>query len=782
MAEVGRLLIVVALLVCAGGALVAVNAARTGREDHLLLARRSIFALFGVLTIAFVILEVAFLTTDLDYAVVASHSSTTTPFLYRFASAWSSQEGSLLLWVWLLSLWSSLVMIAVRGRLRDLQPYAIAVLLGMAAFFCGLLIFAASPFDQLVKAPMEGDGLNPLLRHPSMMIHPPMLYSGYTLFAIPFAFAVSALLKRHVGPEWIAATRRFALAAWLLLGIGIMLGARWSYAELGWGGYWAWDPVENASLLPWLTGTAFIHSIMLQERRGMLKIWNASLILATGTLAVLGTFLVRSGILDSIHAFGASTLGVPFVVLIALMVVGSIYLVVSRRDTLRSEHHLDSLLSRESVFIGNNLVLVGLAFVVFWGTFFPLISEALTGEKRAVGPPWFDKYTVPLALILVLLSGVGPVIAWRRATLANVRRNFTVPLIVAALGFVLSLALGAGSSIAALLMFTFAAFVFGAVGQEFWRGVKARRVMSPGSSVPRAFVELITRNRRRYGGYTVHAGIAVLFIGVAASSAFQQNNTQELMPGQTKQFGDYTVRYVKPSSNAFFKHGTAELERIELGAKVSIWKSGKLVANMDTSRGYYPSQDPKAGPVGRFFGGESVTEVGLKAGPAKDYWVAVAPDGAFLGQVVDSLDKQLVNAPPAQSGRALGTLAQLMSRRPATFRFIASPLIGWIWIGGIIVIMGGLIAMWPARRRSDEIAVVGVRADLEEAKASRYREIREAELDYRTGKLTEDDYTVVDAELRADAVSLLKQIDALDKPAAKKKKPAAKRKPPPSGR
>ena len=331
--------------------------------------------------------------------------------------------------MWLLSLWSSLVLFLVRRRLRDVAPYATAVLLGFGAFFTALLVFAVSPFHTVAQAPPEGTGLNPLLRHPSMMIHPPMLYSGYTLWAVPFAFAIGALVVRRVDADWIRATRRFALAAWFFLGVGILLGARWSYAELGWGGYWAWDPVENASLLPWLTGTAFLHSVMVQEKRGMLKVWNVSLILATGTLAVLGTFLVRSGILDSIHAFGASTLGVPFVSLIGLMIAGSVYLVVTRRDALRSEHRLDSLLSREAVFLGNNLVLVGLAFVVFWGTFFPLISEAVTGTKAAVGPPWFNRYTVPLALVLVLLSGIGPVIAWRRATLANARRNFLWPTV-----------------------------------------------------------------------------------------------------------------------------------------------------------------------------------------------------------------------------------------------------------------------------------------------------------------------------------------------------------------
>ena len=431
MAPVGQACLILALATCAYGIGASLYGARAGRRDWVASGRRSVYGLALLTSAAFAVLEVAFLRSDFHFDVVATHSSTTTPTFYRAAAAWSSQEGSLLLWVWLLSLWSSLVLFLVRRRLRDVAPYATAVLLGFGAFFTALLVFAVSPFGTVANAPPEGSGLNPLLRHPSMMIHPPMLYSGYTLWAVPFAFAIGALVVRRVDADWIRATRRFALAAWFFLGIGILLGARWSYAELGWGGYWAWDPVENASLLPWLTGTAFLHSVMVQEKRGMLKVWNVSLILATGTLAVLGTFLVRSGILDSIHAFGASTLGVPFVSLIGVMIAGSVYLVVSRRAALRSEHRLDSLLSREAAFLGNNLVLVGLAFVVFWGTFFPLISEAVTGTKAAVGPPWFNRYTVPLALVLVLLSGIGPVIAWRRATLANARRNFLWPTAVA---------------------------------------------------------------------------------------------------------------------------------------------------------------------------------------------------------------------------------------------------------------------------------------------------------------------------------------------------------------
>ncbi len=321
--------------------------------------------------VAFAILEIAFLRSNFAFNTVADTSSRTTPTFYKAAAVWSSQEGSLLLWAWLLSLWSSLALFLTRGRLREVASYATAILLGFGGFFISLMIFYADPFATTTPAPVEGAGLDPLLRFPTMMIHPPMLYSGYTLCTVPFAFAAGALIARKVDGEWIAVVRRFALAAWLFLGIGILLGASWSFSELDWGGYWGWDAVENASLLPWLTGTAFLHSLMIQERRGMLKVWNVSLALATGTLAIMGTFLVRSGILDSIHAFGGATLGVPFLVLIAVLLGGSLYLVISRRDGLASTHRLDSLLSREAIFLFNNIVLVGLAFVIFWGTWFP---------------------------------------------------------------------------------------------------------------------------------------------------------------------------------------------------------------------------------------------------------------------------------------------------------------------------------------------------------------------------------------------------------------------------
>src|SRR5215207_7545506 len=572
MASAGFLCLAAALAISLYGIGASLYGARAARREYVDSGRRAVYAVAGILAVAMLILQLAFVRSDFSFALVASHSSTTTPLFYRLTAVWSSQEGSLLLWVLLLSLWSSAILYLTRNKLREVAPYATAVLLGFGAFFCALLVLLESPFSTLAAPPAEGAGLNPLLRHPSMMIHPPMLYSGYTLFAVPFAFAVGALITRRLGSEWIRSTRPFTLAAWLFLGIGIMLGARWSYMELGWGGYWAWDPVENPSLMPWLTGTAFLHSVMIQEKRGMLKVWNVSLVLATGVLAILGTFLVRSGILQSIHAFGASTLGIPFLVLIVAMIGGSIALVSSRSASLRSEHRLDSLLSREAAFLLNNLVLVALCFVVFWGTFFPLISEALTGDEASVGPPWFNRYITPLALILVLLSGIGPLIAWRRATVANLRRNFVFPIGAAALVVVALLALGVTGSAGALLMFAFATFTVGAVGQELWRGVGARRAMSS-DSPPAALLALVRRNRRRYGGYTVHAGIAVLFVGVAASSAFQAQHLVELRPGQTDRVGDYAITYERPTSR-LIAAANGRLERIDLGARLQVRRGG----------------------------------------------------------------------------------------------------------------------------------------------------------------------------------------------------------------
>jgi cytochrome c-type biogenesis protein CcmF len=697
MAGLGHSCLLIALAVCAYGIGASLYGVRSGRVEFSESGRRSVYALAGILTVAMAVLEVAFLRSDFAFNAVADTSSRTTPAAYRAAAVWSSQEGSLLLWAWLLSLWSSLALFLTRKRMRDIAAYATAILLGFGGFFVALMLVYANPFATTNPVPAEGVGLDPLLRFPTMMIHPPMLYSGYTLCTIPLAFGMGALLARRVDADWIKAIRRFAMAAWLFLGVGILLGARWSYSELGWGGYWGWDAVENASLLPWLTGTAFLHSLMLQEKRGMLKVWNISLVLATGTLAIMGTFLVRSGILDSIHAFGGQTLGVPFVVLIAVLIAGSIYLVVTRRDMLRSEHRLDSLLSRESMFLANNLVLVGLVFVILWGTYFPLISEALTGQEASVGPPWFDRYTVPLALVLVLLSGIGPVIAWRRATLANARRNFLAPLAAALSVLVVLLGAGLTQKPFALAMFCCAAFVFGSIGQEFFRGVRARAAMA-GEGPLVALVALVRRNRRRYGGYIVHIGIAVLFIGVAASSSFQHASELGLSPGQSTRVGAYTVRYVRPTATITPKYDAAHTgSTLSLGAMLDVTKHGHHVTTLYPSEGFYASQDASQGSVGSLLGGQPVSHVALDGGITRDVWSAIQPDieAPALQRIVKIGNRTL---PPEDAVVAIVALARAYLQHPpqAQFHVIVSPLVMWIWVGGMIGFGGGLIAIWPA--------------------------------------------------------------------------------------
>jgi cytochrome c-type biogenesis protein CcmF len=714
MTTFGRALLIIGLITAGYAVLAALRAARGGGREWTVSARRAIYALAAVLTAAVVVLESAFLRSDFSFGLVADNSSTTTPTFYKLTAMWSSQSGSLLLWVWVLSLFSSGVLFATRRRLREIVPWATAVLAALAAFFCALLVFKVSPFTRIASPPAEGAGLNPLLRHPSMMFHPPMLYSGYVGFAIPFAFAIGALAARRVDAEWIRATRRFSLIAWTFLSVGILLGARWSYSELGWGGYWGWDPVENASLMPWLVGTAFLHSMIVQEKRDMLKVWNASLIVGTFTLALLGTFLVRSGILDSIHAFGASTVGGWFLTLIAVVVAGSAALIVSRLPHLRSERRVDSLLSREAFFLLNNLVLVGLCFVVFWGTFFPLISEAVTGDRASVGPPWFDRYTVPLAIVLVLLSGIGPLLAWRRVTLAQMRRILAVPAMVALAALAgLAAFTDAAESPASLVLFGFAAFTIASVTGEFWRGVRTRRLVSsegPGT----ALTSIVRRNRRRYGGYIVHIGIAVVLLGVAASSAFSDQVDVRLAPGQTARVGDYQVRYVRPTS-------AVSNEKLAFGAVLDVRRDGKRVAVLRPSRSYFPSLDGRMGPIGRFFGGESTSEVGLKAGLKRDVWTAMQPDLGVLKPGIRAGNRQLADVGPKAQAFAINVLSALYVRKapPATFRLIVNPMVTWIWLGGLISLGGALVALWPSalasRRRMTSLYAARLGRELSRA-------------------------------------------------------------------
>ena len=710
MATAGRLLLILALLSAIYGLCASIYGGRRGAREWVDSGRRAMYAILLMAAVAFVILDVAFITSDFSYNVVASGSSTTTPLLYRMAAVWSTQQGSLLLWVMLMSFWASLSLFFTRTRVREVVPYAQATMFGFSIFFIGLVVLFANPFATVPNPPAEGAGLDPLLRHGTMLMHPPMLYTGYTLLLVPFSFAIGALASNRLGAEWIQVTRRFALAAWLCLGVGIILGARWSYTELGWGGYWAWDPVENAALMPWLLATAFIHSIMIQEKRGMLKVWNVSLVLATGCMAIVGDFLVRSGILSSIHAFVSDpTLNVSFLSMISLMVIGSIALVVRRRASLQTEARLDSLLSREAMFLLQNLVLVALTAVVFWLTFFPLISEAITGNQIAVGPPVFAKFVVPLALVVVALSGIGPIIAWRRVTVARLRRNFAFPVGVGiATLLVLAVVPGVTGHLAAYLLFAAAAFAVATVAQEFFRGTRARAAITK-EPPPAALLALVRRNRRRYGGYIVHLGVAIALIGVAASTSFQHQRDAFLSPGQSVRVDGYTFRYVRPTVSA-------SPQKLSFGAVLAVSHGASHVTTMTTSYGLYPSQDAMS-PVGRFFNGSQESAVGLDSGALRDLWVVIHPDVTPLQGLIsqgDRLVSQLLLAaeklPAPKQQAALNTawtlrdeairaLVQRFVSRPWKSQFLieVSPMAIWLWIGTIIAAIGGLIALIPLR-------------------------------------------------------------------------------------
>jgi cytochrome c-type biogenesis protein CcmF len=780
-ASLGSVALALAFLALALAAVMALLG-RNGEQRWVLASRRTVYAACGLLTFCVVLVEIAFARDHFSLELVQQHSSIETPTFYKLAAMWSSQEGSLLLWAWVLSIAASLALYATRSKLREIVPYATAVMAAVGTFFTGLMLFGGgvNPFATLSPVPADGVGLNPLLQHPSMMIHPPMLYSGYVAFTVPFAFAIGALAARRLDASWIRATRRFALIAWAFLGFGLLLGARWSYTELGWGGYWAWDPVENAALMPWLIGTAFLHSIMVQEKRGMLKVWNASLIVVTFTLALLGTFLVRSGVLQSIHAFGDSTVGPYILGLIAVVLLGSTALIVSRLDDLRSPKQIDSLVSREAVFVVNNLLLVALCATIFWGTFFPLISELFTGTKASLAAPWFDRYTTPLAILLVLFTGIGPLLAWRRVSWASAKGVFLVPLLVAAaVGLILLFFTDVPDSLWALALFVFAAFALVGLGQEFWRGARARQSLQ-GGSLPAGLVGIVSRNRRRYGGYTVHIGVIVLLVGIAASSSFQTKEDIELRPGESATVNGRTVTYERPAV-------AVDAQKLTFGA-VLVVQQGDRSFVLRPSRRYYRPTGMESGSIASFFDGEATSEVGLKAGLGSDFWVSMAPDISGVQRRARAADRgfracvQGAPGAPAEC-RAISRLMQAAAVNPAlqpgalrqierlqgaileriatgylrdggvaTFRVIVDPLVTWMWIGGLIALTGALIALWPARRARRRPTRD---TELEALKEAKYREIRDAELDHAAGKLSDEDFALLDAELRNEAVEIL---------------------------
>ncbi|MBM3786368.1 MAG: heme lyase CcmF/NrfE family subunit [Acidobacteria bacterium] len=508
---------------------------------------RAVIAVFALITLAVVILLNALVTSDFRYAYVAAHSNRDMPVYYKLSSWWGGQEGSLLLWNFVLICYGLVVVLQNRRKHRQIMPWVVASLMGTQIFFLILNVFPASPFEMLAQGRnivevQDGNGLNPLLQYWTMLIHPPILYMGYVGFIVPFAFALGSLITRQPGEAWIHTTRRWAIVTWFFQSTGILLGAGWSYAVLGWGGYWVWDPVENVSFLPWLTSTAFLHSVMMQEKKGMMKVWNIVLVAATFFLCIFGTFMTRSGIVASVHAFATSNIGNYFLVFLTLGIAFTIYMILGRLDYLKSESELESVVSRESSFLFNNLVLLACCFATLWGTLFPVISEAISGERVSVDAPWFNRINIPIGLFLLFLTGVGPLLAWRRASTESIKRNFLLPFLAMLAIMAVLVVLGV-QHVYALTTFGLCAFVSWTIGAEFWKGAGSIARKESIGMLP-AMVALTHRNTRRYGGYIIHMAIVVMFIGFAGA-AFNRDITVEVAEGKSFQLGKYDLKVSK---------------------------------------------------------------------------------------------------------------------------------------------------------------------------------------------------------------------------------------------
>jgi cytochrome c-type biogenesis protein CcmF len=623
---------------------VALLGGRLRRANLLRSAEHATYAVFGLVSIAMLAMFYALLAHDFSLQYVASVSNRSMSVFYLISALWGGQEGSMLLWLWILALYSTIAVRQHRFRHRELMPYVIPTLMLTALLFLTMLVFAEDPFKQLTQVPRDGQGLNPLLQHPLMVIHPPNLYLGFVGYAVPFAFAIGALASGRLDNQWIRSVRRWTLLAWLFNGVGILLGGQWAYVELGWGGYWAWDPVENASLMPWLTATAFLHSVMIQEKKGMLKVWNMSLIILTYALSIFGTFLTRSGVISSVHAFAESSLGTYFLLYLAGALIIAVALLIKRLPQLRSDHRLESVVSRESSFLFNNLFLVGMMFSVLWGTMFPVISEAVRGVKVSVAAPFFNQVNVPLGLALLFLAGVCPLIAWRKASLRNLQRNFLYPLSLSFFATAVLYAIGI-RHVVALISLSICLFVLGTIILEFYRGTRARRA-SMGGSVWQAFASLIQRNRRRYGGYIVHLGVILIFVGITGSAAYQVEQDVVLSPAGQGQVGPYTIYYenlthrIEPTHESFV-------------AQVRVARGDKPVATLYPEKRLYFAQN------------QPTTEVALRTTLWSDLYII---------------------------------LAGFEASNIATFKVFINPLVAWMWVGGLVMIAGTVVAIWPERR------------------------------------------------------------------------------------
>jgi len=651
----------IALPIALWGTAVSFVGGRAGRRDLVLSGERTAYVLTFLLILSSLGVIAAFLGNRYEYWYVANYSNRELDTYFKVAGLWAGQRGSLLFWTLLLSVFATIAVFRNRRRNREFMPYATGTLLAILSFLVVVLLFAGvNPFETLGFTPANGRGLNPQLQNYWMTIHPPTLYLGFTAFAVPFAFAVSALLANRLDSRWIAVTRRWILLSWFFLTMGIIFGMRWAYEELGWGGYWFWDPVENASLLPWLTATAFLHSIQIQENRGMLKVWNMALVAGTFLLTIFATFLTRSGLIESVHSF-AENLKIAYIFLGFMGGTAAFcaVLVVYRRPFLKSENHIQSFLSRESAFLFNNLLLVGITFSVMFGTLFPLITEGLFGQKINVGPPFYNSVNIPIGLILLTLMGIGPVIAWRRASGKNLRKNFTLPCAAAFLALALLVLAGVRHGLA-LATFGVTAFVMTTVVTEFWKGTKARARIA-GEGRLRALRGLVRRNRRRWGGYVVHAGVVILFAGIAGS-AFDVAVVEELVPGESASirsaFGhEYRLSYESLSHSRPRVSEDVRENDWRWTALLTVHRDGKQMAVMRPERRFYPVMD------------QASTEVGIRSNAIEDLYVI-----------------------PREVDLESGT-------ERATFEFKVLPLVPWIWVGGLIIAAGTLVALWPAATR-----------------------------------------------------------------------------------
>jgi cytochrome c-type biogenesis protein CcmF len=617
-------------------------------------ARRAGIATFVAVTAAAIALVWSVFTNDFSITYIMEHSNRALPAAYKFAAMWSGQEGSLLLWCWLLATYGFVLRLRHKTDVK-LYAYAGTILSGIQVFFLAVVNFAAPPFALLRGAiPADGNGLNPLLQYPEMVIHPPMLYLGYVGFSVPFAFALGALMMRYPGEKWIRITRSWTMVTWLFLTCGIFLGMHWAYAVLGWGGYWGWDPVENASFMPWLTGTAFLHSVMMQEKKGMMKSWNVWLIFSTFLLTLLGTLLTRAGLVSSVHAFAQSSIGTWFVVFMGIVLAICIFTYILQRDHLQAEHRLESLVSRESSFLFNNLVLLVACFVILWGTLFPIMSEYVEGSKVTVGAPFYNRVAIPIGLFLLFLTGVGPLLPWRSTSLRAVRRNFILPTITLWAMVIVCLAVGVRpwkdgafdpGNFYALIAFALSASVMSAILSEFFRGagVISRQT---GKNLAVSMYLLIRRNTRRYGGYIIHIGVVIVVIGLAGS-AFNRNTEQELALHDKMSVGPYTLECVgfTQDSNANYNSDYALLD---------VYSGGKKQFQMaPEKRVYLVSQQPQ-------------TMVAVHSVPSWDLYVVYEGTNPDTGQPI--------------------------------IKAFLNPLVSWIWAGVVLIVMGTFVALVPSLR------------------------------------------------------------------------------------